>query len=114
MIAFSNNIRKAVKSMSHVFKPITKHGSMRVPRIEYNSFGNNNNHKNRQFESAVFCNDQFGVIGKINNPTKLIGFDDGSNNTNNNHVDNKEVEEEDIDVEFLLCNEKLCKDNQDR
>ena len=113
-MAFSNNLRKTLQRMSGVLKPIKQHGLMRTTHVEYNT------NKCRHFESVAMRmgNNQFGVVGSINNGTKSIGFDNGNHNMNDNYVDNQqeveEEEEEDIDIDFLFCNEKLCKDNENR
>ena len=110
-MAFSNNMRKAVKRMSSCFNPTMQHRSMRIAHIAHNY-----KTRNRQFESVAMGMDgnHFGGIGRMNNARKVIGFDDGSNNMNDNVIDNEMEEQQDVDVDFLHCNEKLCKDNENK
>lgn len=82
---------------------------MRIPHVNTDI-----SNRNRQFKSFTMGmrDNEFGVIGMMNNATKLIGFVNNSTTINENDVD--EEEEEDIDADFSVCNEKLCKDNENK
>ena len=97
--------------MSSCFNPTMQYGSMRITPIAHNY-----NTRNRQFKSVAMGMDgnHFGVIGRMNNGRKLIGFDDVSSNMNDNVIDNEMEEQQDIDVDFCHYNEKLCKDNENK
>ena len=114
-MAFSNRIKKTVKLISSVVKTngCSYSGPLRLPYVGRNSVWNGNSDSNSVNNSITWKNKYFGSFthdhdGDLHGGCKMKTaklIDSVCNDVG-------EDEEEDVDLDFLLCNEKLCKDNE--
>ena len=123
-MAFSNGIKKTVKLFTSVVKPSGHdYGAMRIQHVTRNHVLNSNsnniqNSKNNKYlnTSSIIWRDKYfdscnhgGLHGrcKMNEVSLFASICDDID-------DDDEEEEQDIDIDYLLCNPKLCKDNENR
>ena len=117
-MAFSNRIKKTMKLMTSVVQTNGRHcNPMRIPYVGRNSVwsGANINNNNVNPNSIVWRDKYFDALNhdsNLHSGCKMKKVDLMENICND--IDDDLEEEQDIDVDFLHCNEKLCKDNDKR